>query len=70
MLSQALVSDPGGEQPKCVDIGTASVDLKADVLDAGADIVDKVLPIIDPAGKKVAEIIVTVKALQGLSAVA
>lgn len=65
-----MVNDPGGENPTCDDVGVAKIDLKTDVLEVAADMAEKVLPILDESGKKVAEITVSITALEALTALA
>ena len=64
----ALVTDPGGDDPQCDDLGVGTIDLVPDVLQKGAEFANQTLAVIGPDEKKVADIVVSVTALEALMA--
>ena len=64
----ALVKDPGGEDPQCDDLGVGTIDLVPALLEKDADYVNQTLAVIGPDDKKVADIVVSVTALDALRA--
>jgi hypothetical protein len=64
----ALVKDPGGDDPQCDDLGVGTIDLVPDVLQKGAEFANQTLAVIGPDEKKVADIVVSVTALEALMA--
>lgn len=64
----ALVKDPGGEDAQCDDLGTASIELISEVLMRGAEYTKQTLAVIGQDEKKVADIVVSVTALNALTA--
>jgi hypothetical protein len=63
----ALVKDPGGEDAKCDDLGLARIELVSEVLMRGAEYSNQTLAVIGPDEKKVADIVVSVTALDALT---
>ena len=64
----ALVKDPGGQDAQCDDLGVGRIDLVPDVLQKGTEFANQMLAVIGPDEKKVADIVVSVTALDALTA--
>jgi len=62
----ALVNDPGGEDAECDDLGVATVDLCTVIMEAKTDFVQQTLPIIGEGEKKLANIVVSITALEAM----
>lgn len=64
----ALVKDPGGEIAECDDLGVATIDLINEVLGKDAEYTEVTLAVIGPDDKKVADVVVSITALDALKA--
>ena len=62
----ALVKDPGGDDPQCDDLGVATIDLINEVLGRDAEYIEQTLAVIGPDDKKVADVVVSITALDAL----
>jgi hypothetical protein len=60
------VKDPGGENPQCDDLGVATIDLINEVLGKNAEYKEQTLAVIGPDDKKVADVVVSITALDAL----
>ena len=62
------MKDPGGQDPQCDDLGVGTIDLIPEVLEKGAEYANQTISVIGPDEKKVADIVVSVTALDSLKA--
>ena len=62
------MKDPGGQDAQCDDLGVGTIDLIPEVLEKGAEYANQTLSVIGPDEKKVADIVVSVTALDALKA--
>ena len=60
------MKDPGGDDPQCDDLGVATIDLINEVLGRDAEYIEQTLAVIGPDDKKVADVVVSITALDAL----